>query len=182
MTRTGKITAMRLPRIAVVLATASLVAACSSGHATITATNTAQTSTPTTATAPFAAVDPCSLVTNAQAAALQLAKDGPSVTVGVRECGWHYRTSDITQHFTLSVGIDDHRGLADLNLSAFQTQPVTGLGYPAIQTTEIDVCGVTLGTSSKSNLDVGIVTDDIPRACQLANQAVKIVIGNLPKH
>jgi hypothetical protein len=177
----------RTCRLLFAVAVLAAVAGCATATATPpprTATSTTSVGATTTrpAVGPLASVDPCTLLTDAQAAAAHLTKKGPQVMVGIRDCAWHYQATDPTQDFAVVIGIDDHRGLADLNFHGEQTKQLTVQGYPAMQDFNgLAVCSVLIGTSSTSNVSVG-VSADVQRSCTLANAFVPLVMSNLPKH
>lgn len=148
------------------------------------ATSNTSTAKPTTTTAgpdgSLATVDPCALLTAAEAAALAMPGQGRRQDIaGTLSCIWP------APGISLTVTLDPTRGLADTNTgSATKVENVAVGGHSGRRVEESSgpgYCGFDLAITEKSSASVSaIILSKTQEACGLARRAVDIVEPKLP--
>jgi hypothetical protein len=148
-------------------------------------TDTTQGSTEeTTSSEPSAAPDladlkPCDVLDASELAALQLTGGKEEEVLGSRRCQWRREGATGGDSYTVSVGLVDDQGLAELNVP--QKQPTTVGSHEAV--TFVDSggnCGVAIAVGDTSRVETSATGGDQNQACQLAAQLATAIEPKLP--
>lgn len=143
---------------------------------------TGQTTSPRTGTSPTkpksgtSALKPCELLDSSEQSQLGLGKGVEEKLGQARHCQWQKPGSH-----TIGVGIFDDLGLKDV-VSKTEKKPLTVGRHKAVQATGgVDACAVAIEVTESSRVDVvSVARADVDKACELANQAAKLVEPKLP--
>ncbi|MGH3759771.1 MAG: DUF3558 family protein [Actinophytocola sp.] len=121
-------------------------------------------------------LQPCELLTSAEQSQLQLAAGTEDDIGGQRTCLFTASGSH-----TVSIGVADELGLADVQSSGPAT-PTTIGSHDAVQFTGgVSSCAFALGVTDTSRVDViSAANGDEARACGIAKQAAELVEPKLP--
>jgi hypothetical protein len=135
------------------------------------------------ASAELAAIDPCTLLTQAQLDQYGLSKRDSGSLAGARQCTWG-RMVDANGKGGYAVGpaIWDHQGLKDINTDGQIVTDGLSVGkHPARQAKQANgnACFVAIGVTESSRVDV-VVAGSPDEACGLANQFAKLIEPQLP--
>jgi uncharacterized protein DUF3558 len=118
---------------------------------------------------------PCTLLTSAEQARLQIGASREKLTGSERLC--EYTESG---NFALAVGIVDEHGLTTVH-SASPTRSLTIGAHDARQATDGNHgCAVILGVTDTSRVDVITAAASEPQACAIAQQVATLVEPKLP--
>jgi hypothetical protein len=127
---------------------------------------------------PVKDVQPCSLVSAADATALDARGTGQEQTINnARTCRFTTNSG-----YKVSVGIYDELGLEDITARG-SVQPIANIGkHKAVQWTGgIDTCVISLEVSKTSRVDgAGTANGDSQKSCDLAMKMVNSVEPKLP--
>ena len=129
-------------------------------------------------------LQPCDLISSADASGLQLTQQGGPVTaLGARSCTWSKPVDINGQNgYTLGIDIRDSQSVSSFNRGGFTlTQDNIG-SHQGIQAVANGGggCSVVIGVGSTSRVDVVVSMTDTTAACQFVNQIAKIVEPRLP--
>jgi hypothetical protein len=129
-------------------------------------------------------MDPCSLITSAQASQNDLTSEGPSNDGGSRACSWSNGTAYDGLGYALELAIRDSQGLADINTDGLTLSDVTVGSHQAKQAvnqTNGD-CLVIIGVTAKSRVDVVISSGDSDptHSCSMATKFANLIEPQLP--
>jgi len=123
---------------------------------------------------PVANVDPCSLLTDAEAAGLNAGSGKPDDSGRSRACVF-----DDAQGFSMTVTIYDNGGLGDISASGGKESTTIGR-HGAVKYLNGITCGVAIKTSETSRVDVTSSADSDQRSCDIAMQVAQLVEKKLP--
>jgi len=161
-----------------------LVACGQSTHGTATP-GTSAGRPATTGGASTTSLQPCDLLTSADASALQLtAQGGPTNFGGARTCEWRKPVDINGQNgFSTRIAIRDSQSLSDIT-SAGYTVTQDNVGSHQGKQAALDGgggCLIAIAVSNTSRVDVDISGGtDTASSCQFANQVAKVVEPHLP--
>ena len=131
----------------------------------------------------LAAIDPCSLLTQAQLDQHGLRKQSSGNVAGARDCAWNRRVDENGKGgFTVGPAIWDHQGLKDINTDGQIVTDTPTIGkHQARQAKQAngDACFVAIGVTDSSRVDV-VASGDPGQGCVLANQFAKLIEPQLP--
>ncbi|HEX4703510.1 MAG TPA: DUF3558 domain-containing protein [Pseudonocardiaceae bacterium] len=154
------------------------------GVAANTTTSSAEAPTDSASSSGLAAIKPCDLIDSSELSRLGLTSTGPTSGSGARSCGWDNNAYDNGLGYTIGADIRDGQGLNDINTNGFalSNDPIGHHQGKQVRETTGDVCGVTIGVTATSRVDISANTGsaDINQACTLANQFAKLIEPNLP--
>jgi hypothetical protein len=178
-----------LPVVAV--AVFGLIACTSTTQGTGTAANPstgtpsgADTSTSSPGSSDLTGIQPCSLLNSTEASQNALTSKGPRSGSGARSCTWNNAAYDNGLGYSLGVDIRETQGIKDINTDAYalSDDPIGRHQGKQIRETNGDLCGVVIGVTATSRVDVSTNTgnSDIDQACVLANQFAKLIEPKLP--
>jgi hypothetical protein len=178
-----------LPVVAVALF--GLIACTSTTPGTGTAANpstgaqsSADTPTNSASSSGLAGIQPCSLLNSTEVSQNALTSKGPRSGSGARSCTWDNAAYDNGLGYALGVDIRDTQGINDINTGgyALSDDPIGHHQGKQIRETNGDLCGVVIGVTATSRVDVSANTgnSDINQACVLANQFAKLIEPKLP--
>lgn len=119
---------------------------------------------------------PCELLSPEDLTALSLGPGEEDAAAGARSCSWQ-----TPEGIVIGADIWDNLGIGDVQ-SKSAPQPKTVGSRKATQYTgELGACAVAIELTATSRVDVIAVADgDLAKACQVANDAAKLVERNLP--
>ena len=135
------------------------------------------------AAADLAAIDPCTLLTQAQLDQFGLHKRDSGDLAGARQCTWG-RAVDRNGKggFVVGPAIWDNQGLKDINTDGQIVTDVMTVGkHQARQAKQINgnACFVAIGVTDSSRVDV-VVAGSPDESCKLANEFAKLIEPQLP--
>lgn len=118
----------------------------------------------------------CDLLTSAELGDLGLPPAGEQRDVGpARGCQWQTSGSH-----TLTVGVLDDLGTGEVVADA-TPEPLTVGSHQAVRYTSGGTCGMSVAVTDSSRVDVlGTAGGDLARACDVADQAARLVEPKLP--
>jgi hypothetical protein len=127
----------------------------------------------------LAAIQPCDLISSAQASQNNLQPEGPSNAAGARSCNWSNASADNGLGYALEVDLRDTQGLADVNTDGLtiSDDPIGHHQAKQAERTSDGDCLVIIGVTSKSRVDVTLSTSasNLTEACSLANQYARLI-------
>jgi hypothetical protein len=137
------------------------------------------TATPGSDDTPIASVDPCSLVSTKDEAALGLSQRSAKKVGHVRLCRWRYEGRTLGETFTVGVELFEGWGLADLVgqnrkpglVGGRRSMTVTGAGGN---------CRIGLEVTESSRVDATAVGGEVELACRLATRVAGVIEPRLP--
>lgn len=136
------------------------------------------TSTTGQATGPLLGLDPCGLITVAEANELGAPGRGePDTLATSRGCGWTVPGSHV-----FGVAFFDTMGIADLTLSGRRSS-VTIEGRPAerVEGDSLGGCVVIFPITDSSVAEAGVqARSDTAKACAIAEQVARLIAPKLP--
>lgn len=134
----------------------------------------------TSSAEPDAGVQPCSLLSTQDAAALGLTGGQEGTTGGARDCRYRYEGTSIDDSYTVGVAIFDDLGFDDVNGMNLQHLPDIGDHEAVGYVPPAGGCAVSLKTSDSSRVDILAVGGADQKACSIVMQVATSVEPELP--
>jgi hypothetical protein len=134
------------------------------------------------AAAKLAAIEPCTLLTQAELDQYGLRKRDSGNVAGARTCSWTHPTDENGKGgFNIMPGIWDQQGLKDINSSGYSVAEKQLGRHPARQLRQIgsNGCAVVIGVTDSARVDV-TASGDPGQGCVLADQFAKLIEPRLP--
>jgi hypothetical protein len=134
------------------------------------------------AAAKLAAMDPCSLLSQAQIDQYGLRKKDEGNLVGARQCTWSHPSDEHAKGgYAIGPAIWDHQGLRDINTKGYTVADQSIGRHQARQAQQTlgDACFVAIGVTESARVDV-VVSGEPGTACPLANQFATLIEPLLP--
>lgn len=132
----------------------------------------------------LAAVDPCTLLTQAQLDQYGLHKRDAGTLVGARICSWAHPTDENGKNgFNLKPAIWDQQGFKDINAEGQIVTDVPTIGRHQVRQAKQangDACFVSISVTDSSRVDVVVASNSSDESCGLANQFAKLIEPRLP--
>jgi len=131
-----------------------------------------------------ASLQPCDLLSSAEAGQLQLTPGGPVNEGAARACTWQKAVDINGQNgYGVEIGIRDSQGLDSINTAGY-TITNDNVGKHSGKQGALNAgggCLVAIGVGSSARVDVTISAGtDTNQACQFANQVAALVEPRLP--
>jgi hypothetical protein len=176
-------------RVAVLAALLVLLAGCaektqgnpSAGDEPTSQDTTTEPSTSESGTEGVADLDPCTLLSSADLAALALTEQEAKTAGQAKVCQWRHEGATLDETFTIGLAVFEGVGIADIVGSDIQQLPNIGSHQAATYTGTTGGCGVSLGITDKSRVDSTATGGrDQQQGCQLATQLATAVEPKLP--